>query len=95
MRTEAQWRELPERYGKFKTVHKRFITWAKKNIWNDLLSYFSADADTKSVMIDGSIIRAHACSSGYKKNKAEEQALGRSKGGFITKIHALVDALGN
>jgi len=25
----------------------------------------------------------------------EEQALGRSKGGFTTKIHALVDALGN
>ena len=30
----------------------------------------------------------------YKKNSQEEQALGRSKGGFITKIHALVDALG-
>ena len=29
-----------------------------------------------------------------KKNSQEEQALGRSKGGFTTKIHALVDALG-
>jgi transposase len=45
-------------------------------------------------MIDGSVIRAHACASGYKKNGQEEQALGRSKGGFSTKIHALVDALG-
>ena len=39
-------------------------------------------------------IRAHACASGYKKNQQEEQALGWSKGGFTTKIHALVDALG-
>ena len=45
-------------------------------------------------MIDGSVIRAHACASGYKEGQQEEQALGRSKGGFTTKIHALVDALG-
>ena len=95
MRTGAQWRELPKYYGHFKTVHKRFITWAKKYIWNDMLSFFAEDADMESVMIDGSIIRAHACASGYKKGCQEEQALGRSKGGFTTKIHALVDALGN
>jgi transposase len=45
-------------------------------------------------MIDGSVIRAHACASGYAKGQQEAQALGRSKGGFSTKIHALVDALG-
>jgi IS5 family transposase len=45
-------------------------------------------------MIDATIIRAHACSSGYIGNQ-EEAALGRSRGGFSTKIHALVDALGN
>ena len=39
--------------------------------------------------------RSHACSSGYEKNSGVEQALGRSKGGFTTKIHAMVDALGN
>ena len=30
-----------------------------------------------------------------KKNEQEEQALGRSRGGFTTKIHAVCDALGN
>jgi len=47
------------------------------------------------VMIDATIVRAHACSAGYKKDSQDENALGRSKGGFTTKIHALVDALGN
>jgi transposase len=46
-------------------------------------------------MLDGTIVRSHACSAGYGKNSQEEQALGRSKGGFTTKIHAMVDGLGN
>ena len=29
-----------------------------------------------------------------KKNSAQEHALGRSRGGFSTKVHALTDALG-
>jgi transposase len=95
MRTGAQWRELPKCYGHFKTVHKRFLSWAKKDIWNSIIFYFSQDCDVESIMLDGSVVRAHACASGYKKNSQEAQALGRSKGGFTTKIHALVDALGN
>jgi transposase len=39
------------------------------------------------------LVRAHACSAGYGEQQIE--GLGRSKGGFTTKIHALVDALGN
>ncbi|MBA3284685.1 MAG: IS5 family transposase [Nitrosopumilus sp.] len=94
MRTGVQWGDLPKSYGKYKTIHKRFLSWAKKDVWNEILSFFSQSCDTESFMIDGSIVRAHACASGYKKNSQEEQALGRSKGGFTTKIHALVDALG-
>lgn len=94
MRTGAQWVELPTYYGKYKSVHDRFISWVKKGIWNEILSYFSKDYDGESFMIDGSVIRAHACASGYKRGQQEAQALGRSKGGFSTKIHALVDALG-
>ena len=44
-------------------------------------------------MIDATIVRAHACSAGYGEQKIE--GLGRSKGGFTSKIHAKVDALGN
>jgi len=46
-------------------------------------------------MIDSTIVRAHASSSGYKKASYQEQALGGSVGGFSTKIHALVDSLGH
>ncbi len=46
------------------------------------------------MMIDATIVtRSSAQRRGAKKNGA--QAIGRSRGGLTTKIHALVDALGN
>jgi hypothetical protein len=47
------------------------------------------------VLIDSTIARTHACAAGATGSNAEAEALGRSKGGFMTKLHAITDALGN
>lgn len=73
----------------------RFKSWAGKDIWGKLFQSISAQPDLESVMIDATIVRSHACSALYKKDSQEDECLGRSKGGFTTKIHAVVDALGN
>ena len=44
-------------------------------------------------MIDGTIVRAHRHAAGARGGQ-ENQALGRSCGGFSSKIHGKVDALG-
>ncbi len=49
--------------------------------------------DLEYVMLDSTVVRAHACAAG--KGKQKEQGLGRSVGGFTSKVHAKVDALGN
>ena len=95
MRTGIQWNELPASYGRYRSVHKRFDAWSAKGIWNRLFDCFACDHDGEWVMIDATITRAHPCASGYTKDGDDAQALGRSKGGFTCKIHALVDALGN
>ncbi len=46
-------------------------------------------------MIDSTSIKAHPRASGYYKNSAESEKLGRSHGGLTSKIHTLGDALGN
>jgi transposase len=51
--------------------------------------------ENQAIMLDATIIRVHACSSGYKKDSQDQEALGRSKGGFTTKIHTVVYDLGN
>ena len=45
-------------------------------------------------MVDGSYTRAHQHSAGGEGGR-EAQAIGRSRGGLTTKIHAVVDSLGN
>lgn len=93
LKTGAQWRELPERFGNWNSVFKRFDTWSKKKIFEKLLTFCADDPDLEYVMIDATIVRSHPCAAGY--GKQSEEGLGRSKGGFTTKIHATVDALGN
>ena len=92
-RTGAQWRELHDHYGNWNSIYKRFNAWSKKNIWLNLLEFCIEDPDLEYVMIDTTIIRAHACAAGY--GNQFEEGLGRSRGGFSSKIHAKVDALGN
>ena len=93
-RSGCQWRLLPEIYGDWRAVHRRFKRWCDVGICERLMHNVSTP-DLESIMLDATIIRSHACSAGYEKGGQEKQALGRSKGGFTTKIHAAVDALGN
>src|SRR6516162_2158853 len=93
-RAGIPWRDLPERFGDWKNTHRRFSRWAEKGVWQRLFEHLAADADNEYAMIDSTIVRAHQHSAGAPK-KDDDQAIGRSKGGLSTKIHALVDALGN
>lgn len=95
LKSGCQWRLLPYYYGNWRAVHKRFKQWGIRLIWEKLFKSAQKDPDMEWVSIDSTIVRAHACSAGYGKDSQEQEALGRSKGGFSTKIHAIVDALGN
>jgi transposase len=94
LKTGAQWRALPDDRGNWRSVHKRFLSWSDNEVFEKILKELTKDCDIESIMLDGTIVRAHACSAGYKKDSQAQECLGRSKGGFTTKIHMVVDALG-
>lgn len=74
-RSGSAWRDLPERYGNWKTVSSRFYRWQQQGIWAELLARVqeradhAGEVDWKIQMIDSTIIRAHQSAAGAKKGR--------------------------
>ncbi|MFH9733281.1 transposase [Streptomyces sp. NPDC017260] len=62
MRTGTQWRDPPERFGPWKTVHERHRPWSADGTWERLLQQAQADAAGQigwDVSVGSTIVRAH------------------------------------
>ena len=59
LRSGAFWQHLPERYGKWKSVHARFSRWAKAGVWEKVFSELIKDRDNKYLMLDTTLVRVH------------------------------------
>ena len=70
-RSGAPWRDLPERFGDWKNVHRRFSRWTERGVWQRLFKNLAADADNEYVMIDSTIMRAHQHAAGARKKGAK------------------------
>src|ERR1035437_8030897 len=69
LRSGARWADLPERYGKYKSVHKRFVRWANSGVWERVFHELVRDRKNQYLMLDSTIVRAH-----------QQAATGRKKG---------------
>jgi transposase len=58
-RSGAHWHDLPERYGKYKSVHKRFTRWAKAGVWERIFGDLTNDPDNQYLMLDSTVVPAH------------------------------------
>jgi transposase len=66
-KTGIPWRDLPERYGPWKTIYTRFRLWNNDNVFQKLFESLSSDADMQDVSIDSTSCKAHQHSAGAKK----------------------------
>jgi transposase len=94
LRSGARGSDLPERYGKYKTVQKRFARWAVSGVWGRVFRMLTQEAQNEYLMIDSTLVRAHQQAATGRKGGVSDPALGRSRGGLTTKIHLLCNGLG-
>jgi len=66
VRTGAPWRDLPDCFGKWSSVWKRFRRWALKGVFEKLFKALSGEPDFEYALIDGSIIKVHRHATGAK-----------------------------
>lgn len=71
VRTGVQWRDLPERFGPWKTVYERHGLWSADGTWERLLQQVQAEADAAgeidwNISVDSTIVRAHQHAAGAR-----------------------------
>ncbi len=71
VRTGVQWRDLPERFGPWKTVYERHRLWSADGTWERLLQQVQAAADAAGeidwdISVDSTIVRAHQNAAGAR-----------------------------
>lgn len=68
-RSGSAWRDLSERFGDWKNVHRRFSRWAVRGVWAAIFNDLAQEADNEYAMIDSTIVRAHQHGAGAKKSR--------------------------
>jgi transposase len=70
-KTGVPWRDLPERFGPWKSVYNRFANWARKSHWAAIFRELQIEVDEEGSIVDGSVVRAHQDASGGKGGSNE------------------------
>ena len=66
VRTGAPWRDLPEAFGEWNSVFRRFSRWSAKGVWLRMFEALADDLDFEYLIVDSTIVRAHQHASGAK-----------------------------
>ena len=80
---------MPKVYGYWNAIYRRFGRWCDAGVFEKL----HEAGELSALLIDSTIVRAHSSTAGApKKNGGQKsEALGRSRGGFTTKLTAAVN----
>ena len=70
-KTGVPWRDLPERFGPWKSVYNRFANWSRRGVWKQVYKALQVRVDRTGCIVDGSTVRAHQDAAGGKGGSTE------------------------
>ena len=86
----CKWRGLPKRFGNWHTIYTRMNRWSKSGVLDRVFEQLQraqvVRIKIEAVSLDSTIVKVHPDGTGALK-KNGPQAIGRSRGGWSTKIH--------
>ena len=86
----CKWRALPERFGKWSTIYARFRRWSQNGVLERLFAALQKqEVNGEEVVcfgLDSTSVKVHPDGTGARKASGP-QSLGKSRGGWNTKIH--------
>jgi len=65
-RTGSPWRDLPEAFGNWNSIWRRFDRWSERGVWHRIFAALSDDPDFEYLIVDSTIVRAHQHAAGAK-----------------------------
>jgi transposase len=86
----CKWRGLPKRFGRWHTIYMRMSRWAKNGVLDRVFEQLQLEQLVRirieAFSIDSTSVKVHPDGTGALK-KNGPQAIGKSRGGWNTKIH--------
>jgi len=89
----STWRGIDEPEAHWNTIHQYYRRWCRDGVWEAVWQRVAPPAKLSAVYLDATHIKVHRCGLNPEGGR-ETQALGQTKGGWNTKLHAAVDAKG-
>jgi transposase len=71
-KTGIPWRDLPERFGRWNSVWRRFDRWCASGVWSGLAKILG-DPDLDELHLDSTSVKAHQSASGSQRKPAEKK----------------------
>ena len=80
-RTGAPWRDLPERFGKWNSVFRRFSRWCKHGVWQQVFETLGEKVDVEDLLLDSTVVRAHQHAAGAKGGSIQKRLVAPAAAG--------------
>lgn len=58
-RTRKPWREMPDNYGNWNSVYRRFKRWCQRGVWGRMRAYFAHDLEMQQALISETLCQEH------------------------------------